>query len=99
MRKKLSENQLKLYKAIDEILWNDWDPIGVSKFPEARDEYNSYLPHVFSLVIKNASANEIGQYLFFVETKSMEVEGTLDRCISIAKKIVEEKKILTSYNH
>jgi hypothetical protein len=55
------------------------------------------LPHVFSLAIRNSSANEIGKYLFDAETKSMEVGGSLERCISVAKKILEEKnKILTS---
>ncbi len=28
---KLSAEQIKLYKEIDEILWNDWDPIGVKR--------------------------------------------------------------------
>ncbi len=31
MVSKLSPDQLALYKRIDEILWADWDPIGVSK--------------------------------------------------------------------
>ena len=30
MGKKSTADQLQLYKGIDDILWKDWDPIGVS---------------------------------------------------------------------
>ena len=37
MGQKLPANLLQLYKGIDEILWKDWDPIGVSPHgPRAR---------------------------------------------------------------
>jgi hypothetical protein len=43
--KSMNTEQNKLHKIIDEILWNDWDPIGVNEYGEdARDEYQSYLP-------------------------------------------------------
>ena len=44
MGKRFPPHQLGLYKRIDEILWEDWDPIGVNDVEEARDEYQSYLP-------------------------------------------------------
>ena len=61
---KLSPAHTKLYKEIDEILWNDWDPIGM-KFNEGpRDEYESYLPSIFSLKIKGESIEIIASKLF-----------------------------------
>jgi hypothetical protein len=49
MGKTLPPDQLALYKRIDEILWEDWDPIGVVAFGDAaRDEYQSYLPSIFA---------------------------------------------------
>lgn len=51
MGHKLPPDQMALYRRIDEILRNDWDPIGVSGIPEARDEYYDYLPIVFRLVL------------------------------------------------
>jgi len=33
----------KIHKLIDEILWKDWDPIGVNDIPSARDEYQRWL--------------------------------------------------------
>ena len=37
-----------LWRRIDEILWNDWDPIGVNEYEEARDEYHGYIPEIYS---------------------------------------------------
>ena len=48
----MASEETKLYKSIDEILWNDWDPIGVNDFgDDARDEYYGYLPQVYQLKI------------------------------------------------
>ena len=47
MGKKLTADQLQLYKGFDDILWKDWDPIGVSPHG-SRDEYHTYLLQVFS---------------------------------------------------
>ena len=49
---KLSPEKLQLYKAIDKILWNDWDPISMKVHKGPRDEYESYVPAIFSLKIK-----------------------------------------------
>jgi hypothetical protein len=44
---KLLPHQDELYRRTDEVLHYIWDPIGVAGVPEARDEYDSYLPHAF----------------------------------------------------
>lgn len=36
----MTSEHKELYKAIDEVLWNDWDPIGVNDIAP-RDEYQS----------------------------------------------------------
>jgi hypothetical protein len=56
MGKKLPPEQLELYQKLDEILWADWDPIGISDVSEARDEYYSYLPRVFHLALEFSDA-------------------------------------------
>jgi hypothetical protein len=44
MGMKLPPDELALYQGIDEILWKDWDPIGISRLePAPRDEYHRYL--------------------------------------------------------
>ncbi len=85
---------MKLYKRIDEILWTDWDPVGVSGVPEARDEYYGYLPTVFQLVLENASENKITEYLLWVETKRMGLSGNQQKCKQIAAMVLKERNEL-----
>jgi hypothetical protein len=70
MGKTLPPRQLKLYQAIDEILWRDWDPIGVSGIDGARDEYQMYLPEVYRLALEG-DRSKIVDYLFWA------IEGSL----------------------
>jgi hypothetical protein len=74
MGQKLPPRDLKLYEAVDEILYRDWDPIGVAGVPEARDEYRAYLPQVFSMVQNENSIAAIAGYLSFVRVERMGLE-------------------------
>ncbi|HYW08872.1 MAG TPA: hypothetical protein VE913_18055 [Longimicrobium sp.] len=64
-------NLQSLTLAVDSILWNVWDPIGVNDAPEARDEYTSYAPEVTGLLVAGASDNEIRSYLAGIILESM----------------------------
>ncbi|SEL09113.1 hypothetical protein [Parapedobacter koreensis] len=77
-----------LYQKIDEILWTEWDPIGVNVYEEARDEYHSYVPQIFSLKIHGADAEVIASTLFKIETGRMGLLGDIEHCREIAGKIV-----------
>jgi hypothetical protein len=81
--------QNKLYKIIDEILWKDWDPIGINEYEEdARDEYQSYLPQIFKLKIDNAGKELIAQHLLNIETERMGLSGNIENCRIVAEKII-----------
>lgn len=71
MGKKLPPLELALYRRCDEVLHYMWDPIGVAGAPGARDEYESYLPHVFRLVLEGAEPDSICKYLVQIETEGM----------------------------
>jgi hypothetical protein len=77
----------ELYQTIDEILWNDWDPIGIND-AAPRDEYQGYTPTIFSLKNKGADKEVIAQKLFELETKNMGLAGNIEHCRQIADKIV-----------
>jgi len=79
-----------LYKKIDDILWFDWDPIGVSDIAP-RDEYQSYVPEIFGLVKANADRQEIAKRLFKLETDNMGMGGTIEKCLVIADKILSAR--------
>lgn len=87
MGQKLTPVQAKFYNRIDEILWEDWDPIEVNDYESARDEYQSYFPQIFRFVLGNAEASEIADYLNYVATESIGLQSNLDHCTEIAKLI------------
>jgi hypothetical protein len=94
MEKKLPPDQMELYKRIDEVLFYKWDPIVISDVGWARDEYQSYLPKVFSYAMKSNSPSEIATYLGIVSTESMGLSSSLEHDMKIAKMILEIKKSL-----
>jgi hypothetical protein len=91
---KLSANEKELYRRVDEILHYIWDPIGVSDIPLARDEYHSYLPKVFNLVISDAKYHEISDYLVKVESGSMGMSASSGKANEVAKLLIESKEAL-----
>jgi hypothetical protein len=88
MGMKLPAEQLALYTGIDEILWRDWDPIGVSKLDDApRDEYHSYLPQVFQLALRGATSQEIAEYLCKVASDRIGLPSNVEAELPVAEKI------------
>ena len=85
----MTEQQTILYKVIDEILWKDWDPIGVNDIEDVRDEYQSYTPRVFSLTIQGANKIKIAEHLYHIETINMGMTGNKEHCEKIAQKIID----------
>jgi hypothetical protein len=91
MGEKLPPAELDLYNAIDEILWRDWDPIGVNDMPEARDEYQSYLPHIFRLAVEGKDAEHISSSLVATIEESIGLGASREHCLMVARKIVDAK--------
>lgn len=53
-----------------------WDPLGVSIYPEAVDEYLDYAEHIQTMVLdKNPSAQGIAAYLKHVEVDIIGLPG------------------------
>jgi hypothetical protein len=71
VEKHLSPGEAELYRRTDEVLHYLWDPIGVAGVPEARDEYDSYVPPVFSMLQQGLANDEISEYLISIECDSM----------------------------
>jgi len=84
---------MKLYRRTDEVLHYIWDPIEVSGVPEARDEYHSYLPRVFSMLSSTIDGKEIIDYLIYVERDMMGLSITNES----KERISEVVDILLNY--
>jgi hypothetical protein len=91
MGKEMTPADKELYQRVDEVLHYIWDPIGVSDAPAARDEYHSYLPHVFSLLKTNADAEHIATYLFEVSTRQMGLPGNRTKDLQVAELLLDWK--------
>jgi hypothetical protein len=87
---KLEGRQLELYRAIDEILWREWDPIGVFGIEDARDEYHGYLPEVFRLALAG-DRRRIADYLTWAASERMGLNTLPERHLAAADLILGEK--------
>jgi hypothetical protein len=81
-------DRAKVYHAaIREILLNEWDPIGVSRIPEAHDEYDGYVGGVYRLLTTHANRHELFIHLWQIETDHMGLSGNRHHTEAIAEKL------------
>jgi hypothetical protein len=83
----MTSEQKKIYNAIDEILYKDWDPIGITHVAP-RDEYQSYTSTIFNLLNAGADIETIARKLHEIETSIIGTTGSIDHCRIIGEKIV-----------
>jgi hypothetical protein len=57
-----------LHHDIAQILWRDWDPIGVNHYPNSLDEYDSYVNGLVEVLLKDGSKEDVLTYLWGVQT-------------------------------
>ena len=75
------------YQKIDDILWYDWDPIGINDIAP-RDEYQSYTPQIFNLLKTGRNRGTIAELLSKIETGNMGLVGNMEKCLKIADRIL-----------
>ncbi|ACY13410.1 hypothetical protein [Haliangium ochraceum] len=79
----------KLYEAVRYVLLTEWDPIGVSPYPEASNEYDAYVPEVYQLLVRRSDAQEVFDFLWAIETEHMGLCGERERTHRVAKHLVD----------
>ncbi len=72
--------------AIKAALLKEWDPIGVKHFPEAQEEYDSYAPHVYTLI--TTRPHELSDYLWRLETEHMGLTGNRQATERFAQRLL-----------
>lgn len=79
---------------VSEILWNDWDPIGVNDEPLARSEYDGCALHLAGMLINGRPEQEMVEFLdSFVEEigmprdheKSVKIASTITKLRALSK--------------
>jgi hypothetical protein len=76
-------------KIIERILWEDWDPIGINVIVTAKDEYDSYAPKVYKLLQEGKSAEEVAEYLSYVDGELIGNTPNESRNLEVAKKLIQ----------
>lgn len=79
----------ELENKIRALLMREWDPIDIRDEPAARDEYDSYVPHIAGMVMAKKSPAELADYLLDIEKKRMGLTGNADRVRSVAIRLAE----------
>jgi hypothetical protein len=87
MMSEAAKRAAALHQQIKDVLLREWDPIGVQAFPEAQDEYDGYVPTLYSMLISRTPAHEVFEYLMWLETEHMGLTADRQRTQSIAEKL------------
>ena len=90
------KNKIKelLSTRASEVLYYIWDPIGVNDAPEARDEYDSYIPKIVDAILNGKDIEAISKMLFDIETKSMELPGNPIKCREVSRLLTNWYSVL-----
>ena len=67
-------------RAINTILWKDWDPIGCH-VPE--DEYEDYVWPVYRLLMEGASRERVGDYLRHTATVTIGMPAVDEAALAV----------------
>lgn len=84
-----AKSKAALFEAVELVLWNDWDPIGVNDIPAARGEYSSYVPSVVRLLEDGADVLKLSEHLHSIERVSMGISTYSDHRKGVAQKLVD----------
>jgi hypothetical protein len=82
----------ELDQRTDEVLHYLWDPIGAAGVPSARDEYDSYLPKLLSLLNQGATHIEVAGYLITIEEEQMGLRPNLARASEVAEILLAHRE-------
>jgi hypothetical protein len=84
-----SLNRARQYhERIRTALLKEWDPIGVGGIEEAQDEYDSYVPAIYRLLITRRPQHEIVDYLWWLETTHMGLTGDRQATEHLAQRLL-----------
>lgn len=62
-------------RRVEQILWENWDPIGVNAMSGPSDEYDSYAPAVLRMLLAGVTEEELVAHLHAIETEQMGLDG------------------------
>jgi hypothetical protein len=81
-----------LWGSVHQILWEDWDPIGVRALGDWTDnEYDRYVWPVINKIVRGETADQVADYLDWASNENMECPQPRERNLALATKLVALK--------
>jgi hypothetical protein len=81
-----------IIKKINKFLLNEWDPIGIRKKPDAKDEYSQYAQTAYKIIQSSNSYDALFDYLYELEVHHMGLKGNRKKTEECAKNLFCEVK-------
>jgi hypothetical protein len=86
---------LAIQDSIRQVLYKNWDPLGINDYPAAADEYDAYIAPVYRILVGSRSEDELIRVLGRIEEKEMGVSAGSDENLhSVCTKLLELKVTL-----
>jgi hypothetical protein len=80
----------ELWQAVKEILFREWDPIGINSNPACSDEYDSYVNTIVRFLQAGADEYKIAEHLRNLRRVSMGLSlADEDRDRQIARRLIK----------
>jgi hypothetical protein len=85
---KRKKKSIEIQESIRQILFYDWDPIGINDLAPD-DEYDSYVGGIYRLLASGASEHQIIEHLHQLEVTKMEVSSNREKLKNVAEKLMK----------
>ena len=90
MSRSKTERAAEAQASIRQVLFQDWDPIGVNGNLNLQDEYDDYIAPVYRILMGSRSEQELVDFLFQTERDTIGLQcGSPDELRPIARKLLE----------
>ncbi len=88
MEKEVRDQALEVQERIRDVLFNEWDPIGVNDYAP-RDEYDAYIGGIYRLLTNDVDAETLATHLRNLEIEQMECPTTHEHRTKIAESLLQ----------
>ena len=84
----------ELLQRIDEVLYYLWDPLGVAREPQSRQEYSAFVSEVFAAILDDADEQRLMELLLLLETEFLGLGPRPSQARRIAEVLVDWRALL-----
>jgi hypothetical protein len=78
----------QLWKEIDEILWNEWDCLGLTYNEDQRGQYYGYIISIYHLLVSRGGKKKITQFLCKIEKELTGKTPNKKNCEKVAERLM-----------